>query len=106
MIQIVAAQGRIPGRGQDLEHTAIEPQNRNIESTAAEIVDGKYACGILVQAIGHRGGRGFVQQAQDIQSRQPRRILGGLALGVIEVCRHRHHSAHELATQGGFGTLF
>src|SRR5471032_2662182 len=64
--------------------------DRDVEGAAAEVVHGDLAVAllVLVHAEGQRGGGRLVDDALDVQARDAARILGGLALGVIEVGRH------------------
>jgi len=57
----------------------------------------------LLQAIGQRGGRGFIDQALDTDAGQLAGSPGGLALGIGEVGRHADHRFLHLVAQGGFG---
>ena len=105
MIHVVATERRIAGRGQHLEHAAIQPQDRNVEGTAAQIVDCKHTFGTLVEAVGHGGGGRLVEQAQHIKAGETRGILGGLALGIVEIGWHSDHHTAEFAAQRGHGAV-
>ena len=59
----------------------------------------------MVQAVGHRRGGRFVEQAQHVQAGARRGVLGGLALRVVEVGRHGDHRADQRAAQRAFGAL-
>jgi hypothetical protein len=59
----------------------------------------------MVQAVGDRRRRGFVQQPQDVQSRQAGRVARRLALGIVEVGRHRDDGAHQIVAQHVLGAL-
>ena len=47
-------------------------------------------------AVGNGSGGGFVDKAQEIDARQLGCILGRLALGIVEVRRHRDDSAVQI----------
>ncbi|MNO93231.1 NAD-specific glutamate dehydrogenase [compost metagenome] len=105
MVEIIAAQGGIAAGGQHFEDTGRQAQDGNVEGTATQVIDGHNAFGVLVQAIGHgRCGR-FVEQAQHIEAGQARSVLGGLALGVVEIGRHGDHRPHQIAAEGLLGAL-
>jgi hypothetical protein len=58
--------------------------------------------GAAVESVGQGGRRGLVEDPLHRDPRQPAGISGGLALGVIEVGRHRdHRGLHLLAEVGG-----
>ncbi len=80
-----------------------QPQDGDVEGAAAEVVDGVDAFGGVVQAVGDRRGGGFVEQAQHVQAGEPRRVLGGLALRVVEIGRHGDHRADQFAAERGLG---
>jgi len=105
VIEIVTAQGGIAACGQHLEHTLGQTQNGDIEGSAAEIVDRDDTLGLTVQTVGDRRCGRLIEQAQHIQAGQPRRILGRLTLGIIEVGRHGDHRPDQLATQRRLGAL-
>ncbi len=105
MVEVVAAQGRIAAGGQHFEHALGQLQDGDIEGAAAEVVHGIHALRIMVEAVGDRRRGRLVQQAQHVDAGQLGRILGGLALGVVEVRRHRDHRADQLVAQGVFGLL-
>ena len=102
-VEIIATQRRIAVHGQHFEQAPGEPQHGKIESSAAQVVDGIDAFAGVLQAVRDgRGGR-FVQQSQHIEAGEPRGVLGGLALGIVEIGGHRDHGADEFAAEGPFG---
>ena len=88
LVEILAAQEGIAVGRLDLEHAVADFQDRNVESAAAEIIDGDLAASLFVEPIGQcRRGR-FVDDAQHIKPGDPPGILGGLALRIVEIGRH------------------
>src|SRR5690606_39333447 len=79
--------------------------NGDIKGSAAQVVDGDYAFRLTVETIGHRRSGRLIEQTQHIEIGQPRSILGGLALGIVEIGRNRDDRTDQLATQDGLGTL-
>ena len=74
--------------------------DRDVEGAAAEVVDGDLAVAlaVLVEAEGQRGRGRLVDDALDVQAGDAAGVLGGLALAVVEVGRHRDHGlGHFLA---------
>ena len=105
MVEIVAAQGGIAAGGQHFEHTGRQAQDGNVKGTAAQVIDGHHAFGVLVQAVGHGSGGRLIEQAQHVQACQACSVFGRLALSVVEIGWHGDHRAYQLATQGRFGPL-
>ncbi|MNE06232.1 NAD-specific glutamate dehydrogenase [compost metagenome] len=105
VVEVVTTQGTVATGSHDLEDTAGQAQNGNIESTATQVVDRHHAFGVLIQAVGH-GCRGrLVEQAQYVEAGQFGRILGRLALGVVEIGRHGDYRPHQFTAQGLFSSL-
>ncbi len=90
---------------QHLEHAPGESQDGDVEGAATEVVYGVDAFRGVVEAIGDCGSRRLVQQAQHIETGHLRRILGGLALRVVEIRGHGDDRADEFATQRRLGAL-
>ena len=72
-------------RGDDLKDAVMQFENRNIESAAAQVVDGDNPVLLLVKAVRERSGRGFVHQSKNIKACNPPGVFGGLALRIVEV---------------------
>ena len=97
-VEVVAAEPRVAVGRQHLEDAAAELQDRDVEGAAAEVVDGDDALGALVEAVGERGGRRLVHQAQHLETGEPAGVLRRLALAVVEVGGHGDHRLrHRLA---------
>ncbi len=106
VVEVVAAQVRVAVGGLHLEYAVAQFENRNIERTAAQVVHGDlHVVLLLVQAVGQRGGRGLVDDAAHLQTGDLARLLGGLALRVGEVGRHRDHGFRHLLAQVVLGRL-
>src|SRR5262249_1961947 len=79
-----------------LEHAVANLQHGDIERAATEVVDrDRLRRFLLVEAIGQRGGRRLVDDAQDLEAGDAAGILGRLALRVIEIGRHRDHGLRD-----------
>ena len=94
--EVVVARGRL-----DLEHAVADLQHRHVERAAAEVEDEDRLVGLLVEAVGQRRGRRLVDDALDVQARDPAGVLGRLALIVVEVGRDGDdRGVHGLAQVG------
>ncbi len=98
LIEVIAAQEGIAIGGEHLEDAVAHIQNRDVERTAAQVIDHNLLVLLLVQAIGKGGGGRFIDDAQDIEAGDLARIFGGLALAIVEIGRHRNDRlGHRLA---------
>ena len=88
LIEVVAAQMIVAGRGQDLNRIAVDIQNTDVEGASAQIVDHDLTGLPFVKPVGKGGGGRFVNDSQDIQPGNEPRVLGGLTLGIREIGRH------------------
>jgi hypothetical protein len=101
LVEVLAAEVGVARGGAHLEHPLGELEDRDIERAAAQIINGDV--GPLLdplQAIGESGGRGLVDDAQDFQAGDLARVLGRLALGVVEVGRNGDHRVADRLAQG------
>ena len=73
--------------------------DRDVEGAATQVIHGDLAIAAgLVHAIGQRRRRRLVDDALDVQARDAAGVLGGLALRIVEVGRHRDDGfGHRLA---------
>ena len=110
VVEVLAAQEGVAVGGQHFElRFAVDLGNlddRDVEGAAAEVVDGDLAvAALLAHAVG-QGGRGrLVDDALDLQPRDPAGVLGGLALRVVEVGRDRNHGFGHVLAQEVLGGL-
>ena len=103
VVPVVATQVRVAVGAANLEDAVSKLQGRDVEGTAAEIVDGDLLVGLLLEAVGQGGGGGLVDDAQHLESGDLAGILGGVALGVVEVSRDRDDRLTDLFTELGLG---
>ena len=103
IIDVVAAEMRVAVGRDDFEDAVVQLENRNVESAAAEIVDGDDAVLLLVEAVGERGGSGLVDQAQDFEAGDAAGIFCGLALRVVEVGGNGDDSLGYRGTEEALG---
>src|SRR3569833_456087 len=104
-VEVLAAQEGVAVGGLHLEHAVADLQDRDVEGAAAEVIDGDLAAFVLFQAVG-QGGRGrLVDDAQHFQAGDLAGVLGGLALGVVEVGRDGNDRLLDLLAEEGFGVV-
>ena len=86
LVPVVAAQGRVAVGRLDLEDAIADLEHRDVERAAAEVEDeDRLVFGALLEAVGERRRRRLVDDAQDLEPGDRARLLGGGALGVVEV---------------------
>ena len=103
VVPVVAAEVRVAVGRLDLEHAVADLQHGDVEGAAAQVVDRDLLVLLLVQAVGQRGGGGLVDDAQHFQPGNAPGVLGGLALGVVEIGRNRDDRLRDLLAQAHFG---
>ena len=87
--------------GFDFKEPVTDIQDRNIESATAQIVHGNLLVLLLLQTVGQRGGRRFVDNPEHFQSGDLAGVLGRLPLAVVEVGRNRNDRLGDLLAQLG-----
>ena len=72
----------------DLEDAIAELEDRDVEGTATEVVDGDLLFFLLLaEPVGERRRGGLVDDALDLEARNLAGVLGRLPLSVVEVRR-------------------
>ena len=85
LVEVVAAEVRVAVGRLDLDHPLADLEDRDVEGTAAEVVDGHRLVLLLVETVGERGRRRLVHDAEDLEPGDGARVLGRLPLAVVEV---------------------
>merc|ERR1719424_800649 len=83
----------------DLESTIAHLKHRHVEGAAAKVEDKNGFVALRLKAVGQRRGGGLVDDAQHLNARDLARVLGGLALTVVEVGRHRDDRLVDVVAQ-------
>ena len=91
LVKIVAAQVRIAVGRFHLDHAFADFKNRNIERTAAEVIDRNRLVLLLIETVSQRSRRRLIHYSLHIKSGNPAGIFRRLPLRVVEVCRNRNH---------------
>src|SRR5690349_9912214 len=84
VVDVVAAEMGVTVGGDDFEDALVEAEDRDIEGTAAEVVDGNDAVALLVEAVRERSRGGLVDKAQNFESGDAAGVFSGLALRIVE----------------------
>ena len=105
VIDVVAAEMRVAVGCEDFEDAVVQLEDRDVESAAAEIVDGDDAFLALVETVGERGGCWLVDQAQNFETGDAAGIARGLPLRVVEVGGNGDDGLRYRSAQRGFGVL-
>ena len=90
---------------QHFEDAVADVEHRDVERAAAEVEDEDLFVLLLVQPVRQRGGRRLGEHAQDLQPGDLAGVLGGLALGVVEVRRHGDDRVGDLLAEIVLGGL-
>ena len=105
LIEVIAAQVRIAVGGTHLEGALAELEDRYVEGAAAEVVHGDVVIVFLVETVGERGGGRLVDDAQHLQPRDFARVLGRVALAIVEVGGDGDDRLGDRLAQVRFGVL-
>ena len=103
LVEILAAQEGVAVGRFNLEHAVADFQNRDVERAAAKVVDRNRARGLLLKPVGERRGGRLVDDAQHLQPGDLAGVLGGLALGIVEISGHRDDRLADRSAEMAFG---
>ena len=104
LVPVVAAELGVAVGGLDLEHAVADLEDRHVERAAAEVEhEDRLVGALLVEAVGERGRGGLVDDAQHLEAGDLARLLGGGALGVVEVRGHGDDGLGDGVAQVGLG---
>jgi hypothetical protein len=89
VIKIFTTKVGVTSSGQNLEDTIVDREGGNIKSTTTEIVDDDPGFAtLLVKTVGDSGSSGLIDDTKNFETGDGTSILGGLTLGVVEVCKN------------------
>ena len=98
-VKVLATEEGVSTRRKHVEYALADLQCGDVEGTAAKVIDRDPLVEVLAITVGEgRSGR-LVDDAQDLQSGNLARILGRLALVIVEVGRHRDDGLGHLLAQ-------
>ncbi len=88
VVDVVAAKVRVAIGGLHLEDSVDGASDGNVEGAATEVVNGNGADVGAIKPVGERRRGWLIDEAKDFKPSHASRILGGLALRIVEVCRN------------------
>ena len=104
-IEVLTTKVGVTVGGLDLEHTAGDLEDGDIESTTTKIVDSDNTV-VLLKTVGESGGGRLVDHTHDVKTGNLTGVLGGLTLLVVEVGRDSDDGVLQgLANEGLSGLL-
>ena len=101
LVPVVAAERGVAGRRLHLEDAVAELEDGHVERAAPEVEHQDREVLLLVEPVGERGGCRLVDDAEHLEARDLAGLLGGLALRVVEVGRHRDHGLRDRVAEVG-----
>ena len=106
VVEVLTTEMGITGGSQDLEDSVIDGEKGDIESSTTEIVDDdlRFAT-FLVKTVGDGCSGRLVDDTKDLKTGNGTGILGGLTLGVVEVCGDGDNSMGDLLPKVSLGGL-
>ena len=105
LIEVVAAKLGVAVAGEDLDDALLDLCHRDIERSAAQVVDEQPFPVARVRVVGQDGGGGLVDDPHDLQPGKLARLAGGLALAVVEEGRHGDHRLGDRVAQRLLGSI-
>src|SRR2546429_3234135 len=109
IVNIIAAEMGVAVGGENLIDVAVaggnELENGDVESAAAEIVDGDFAALFLVKAVGECSSSRLIDKAQNLEAGDFAGVLCGLALCIVEICRDGDNGAVDSFAEVGFSPI-
>ena len=90
LVEVTAAQERIAVGGFHFENAVADFEDRDVESTAAQVEhrDGVFFA-FLIEAVSESGRGRLVDDALDVEASDAAGVFGRLALSIVEVSRNR-----------------
>ncbi len=101
LVEVVPAEMRIAVGRFNLENAVADLENRDVEGAAAQVKDrDRLVLALLPEAVRQRRRGRLVDDPQHLEARDLPSILRRLALGVVEIGRHRNNRlSHRLAKE-------
>ena len=95
-VDVIAAETGVAVGREHLEDAVLDPEDRDVEGSAAKVVDSDQAGVMLVETVGERRGGRLVDDAEHLEAGNPAGVAGRRTLGVVEVGRHGDHRTIDI----------
>src|SRR5580693_1561958 len=110
IVDVVAAKVGVAVRREHLIDIAIASGNKledgDIKRAAAKIINRDFAALLFVQAVSKSGCRRLIDEAEDFKTSNFTGVLGGLALGIVEIRGHGNDGAVDGLAEKSFRPVF
>ena len=84
-VEVVAAEVGVAVAGQDFDDAVLDPDDADVERTAAQVVHQKFPVGGVVGLVDEGSGRRLMDDANHLQPGELAGLARRLALGVVEI---------------------
>ena len=105
LVEVFAAKERVAVGGAHFHDVVADFEDGDVKGAAAQVEHGDLLVLLAVHAVGQGGCGGLVDDALDLKAGDLARVLGGLALGVVEVGRNGDDGLGDGFAQIGLGVL-
>ena len=99
IVKVVAAQEGVAIGSQHRDNALCDLDDGYIEGAASQVVHHNVLFLLIVQAVSQGSSGGLIDNPLHIQARDLARVLGSLALGIVEVRRNGDHRFRHLLAQ-------
>ncbi len=101
-VEVFTAEEGVAVGGLHFENAVADFEDRDIEGTAAKVVNSNRLAVLLVEAVSESGCGRLVDDTQNFKTSDAASILGRLTLRVVEVCRNGDDRLFDLFAEVGF----
>jgi len=105
LVPVISPQVRIAVSGLHLDQPLADLEDRHVEGATAQIEDQNRLIFGLIQAVGERSGRRLIDDPHHLKPCNLPRVLGGLALAIVEIRRHGDDGLRHTLAKVGLGVL-
>jgi hypothetical protein len=105
VVKVLSTKMGVTSGSLDFKDALFDGQKRDIESSSAEIEDENVtlADNFLVETVSDGGSGGFVDNTEDVKTRDDTGVLSSLSLRVVEVSGDGYDSVRDVVSEVGFG---